>query len=98
MNAVELYNDLFSLGILLLMPAFFAWFLWVASLILGGDFMLAKVMFFTLLITSFGLLIASAIVQCQYPDVETYLQEKNKVTCECSCCHCNGVPGTSENE
>ncbi|RHO60318.1 hypothetical protein DW091_02295 [Eubacterium sp. AM05-23] len=97
MNAVELYNNLFSLGILLLFPAFLAWFFWVISLILGDDFELAKVMFFTLLITAFGLLIASAIVECQYPEVKAYSQEKNEVTCECSCCHCNGVPGTSEN-
>lgn len=97
MNAVELYNELFSLGILCLIPAFLSWFFWVISFILGDELMIAKVMFFTLLITAFGLLIASAVVECRYPEVKAYSQEKNKITCECSCCHCRSVPGTSEN-
>ena len=96
MNAVELYNDLFSTGVLCLIPAFLAWLLWVISLIFGDDFMFAKVMFFSLLITGFVLIFASGVVQCTYPEVKAHLLEKDKVTCECSCCHCNEVPGTSK--
>ena len=97
MNAVELYNDLFPLGLLLYIFSLLFGFFWILSAVVDCESLGFKVMFTTLIITGTVILIISGIMQYTNEDVKAHLQERNKVTCECSCCHCNGVPGTSEN-
>lgn len=97
MNAVELYNDLFALGVLCIIPLTLSGFIWVVSSAIDRESIFCRVMFIVFSIMGLGLIVASGVVQCTHPEVKAYLQEKNKVICECSCCHCNVVPGTSEN-
>lgn len=97
MNAVELYNDLFSLGLFLCIFSLLFGFFWILSVVVDCESLGFKVMFTTFILTGIVMLIISGIMQYTNEDVKAHLQEGNKVTCECSCCHCNVVPGTSEN-